>query len=829
MKKILLVSMMLAAGIIVQAQSTDQQRSLEKISISHPEKNSIQTVKPALARKMKTKGNETVIAQKLCKDNIVIKIIKDSQGRVYKQIDNNGTQTCLKTPRKQQTSGEESSYSFREDFEGWQEDYGMDWIPEGWTEINTDENKPTQEMLDHNVNNSWYACYTGDGYWTPVTSDGEKEMFIHFTYNSSAGASLQFKAAPQDEWLITPTISVKEGQKLIFDSSVDLGSLLEFDWNSMKFNRDVRESDLEVLISTDNGKEWTRLWSAIDDVTSKMTDSELYASMALIYRNYTIGLEGYEGKDVKFAFRYLNIGTGLSGNSLAIDAVMVGTPLPEARYDLPYGSLMSGLSEDFYALNNNIVILPAYADVEWINKSNSYTTSSEWTFENPESGYDITTTDYNAVISYPYSAMPLPSLTARNGNGTSTYRWGENDDYESFVQYGGCVTGNDGTEYGFGNYDYNRYGFTTPTFSNGSYCFGTGSDKDWGAKVIGVGNIFEKPAAPLYVEKTFLTLNIFDADPEAEFEIKVYPIDGYGDISDPIAYGKAAAKDAYTDIGFYTLPFNMYKINKGEDEQDEKGFELNQDVLFEVSGFAGNEKVRKFSAMTQERNHESGKNFAYLNFELTDSDGSPVTRRYAASDILDDVNTSLLMSLKGAFSFMNTDDNTINLPAEGGSEIITMASFYDPSAWWTIIDGKKYTFDNPITSDWLTIEPQFDEKARMARITFKAEASAKERSKSFTIETHGAKQCFTVNQNNTSGITSVTDENQEYISINGDVVSVTCNKHKAGKPIMIFNSNGLLTGQTSIDTNGRAKIDMSAQPQGVYLIKTGEKTFKIIK
>lgn len=94
------------------------------------------------------------------------------------------------------------------------------------------ENKPTMEMCRHNINNTWNAQDTGDGYWTAITSDGVKECWIHFTYswsyNNDAGEKVEGSKAPQDEWLITPEITVGEADDLFFLAEVDLGCVYDY-------------------------------------------------------------------------------------------------------------------------------------------------------------------------------------------------------------------------------------------------------------------------------------------------------------------------------------------------------------------------------------------------------------------------------------------------------------------------------------------------------------------------------------------------------------------------------------------------------------------------
>lgn len=835
MRKILFVSMLCFCGTAAGLAQNPNSKSIPVKATTHI-KAEKQKLKPRLQNIMKAQKGEKILAQKVLRKNVMMKIVEDAQGRIYKVIDKPGNRS-LKYPQRNKSARQtDNDYiSFYESFEGWTDSYGLNWIPDGWEEKNTKENAPTEEMLEHNVNNSWYAYYTGDGYWLPITPDGEKDMFIHFTYSSSPEQSVQFTAAPQDEWLITPTVSVKEGQKLFFDSSVDLSSTMELDWNTMEYNRDVMECDLEVHVSADNGATWTRLWSAMDDVAKMLNDYDLYEA-GLQYRNYSIDLKDYAGKNVKIAFRYLNAGSGndVKGNSLSIDAVTIGKPMPEANYNLPYGSLLSGLSEDFWIQNSAIAVMPAYTDIEWVSSSNSYTAENKWTFESGETdGEDITMTGDNVTMQYPYTTVVMPTLTASNENGSGTYTWGQDDKEQAYIMSGGNIIDEQGIEYGLGNYDFIHHHFTTPYFMENSYCFGTGSDEAWGAKLIGIGNVFEKPAAPLFTDRAFLTLEVFDADPDAEFDVNIYEIDSYGYTGEMIAHGKATAKDVYAEDGLYTLPFDLYKASAAEEEQkadraQTPGVEINQDVLVEITGFADNAKVRHLAAMAQADNHASGKNFAYLNFEFTNTDGSTSTLRYSASEVMEDYNSSLILSLRGAFSFMTADKNNIILPAEGGSETVRIMSFYEPSVWLMNYGGKDYTLDKPVTIDWLTIEPDFNKETKEATVTFRADRAKQAQGKSITINARGAQQTFAISQSAASGIDNVTNEDAPSISTDGNTVKITC-KDMAGKKATMFGTDGKAAGNAQFDSNSTATFNTSSLPKGIYMIKAGEKTVKIMK
>lgn len=825
MKRLFIVS---AFGMLCLGTMTAQTSK----RVSPPESQAL-VAKQSQIKMLKAGNNEVTLSQKEMRPGVTVKVMQDSQGRIYKKVLKQGGSAPRIISR---TAGlhkaDDTSISFKEDFEEWQEDYGMNWIPDGWQKICTEANTPTEEMIAHNINNTWYVYYTGDGTWIPASKDGEKDCFIHFTYNGqykdSQGNIVKIPAAPQDEWLISPKFTVKDGQKLTFDSSFDLGSAIDFDWTGMKYNRETIEMDLQVQVSTDDGQTWTKIFGMVDDVCSKMTDTELYDAMNMEYRSYTADMEQYAGKEVKIAFRYTNIGTGTSGNSASIDAVVVGTPMPVARYDMPDGTLLNGLSEDLYATTEAIAVMPAYTDIQWTDASNSYTDNVKWTFQPGDADGDVQEfTDRNPVIQYPYTYVGLPTLTAYNANGSDTYAWGEADDPQPGIRYGGRVFDIQGVPYGLGNYDYQHCGFSTPYFSQGHYCFGTGSDEDWGGVVAGVANLFEKPAAPLFVSKMYMTTDVLDADADAELQLNVYAITNTGSLGDVVAKGKAKISDAVADVGFYTIPFKFYTTDANGEEKDTT-FILDQTALFEVTGFAGNDKVRSFAAMSQQKNHPSGKNFAYIRFNITDSTGQTTTKWYAASDALKDFYSSLLMTLDGAFSFIHTDEKDVTLPAGGGSQDITASTFYSPEDWTVTSGAKTETLGKSLTADWLTITPTFNEKTRTATLSLSAAATTAERQLELTFGCRGASQTITVRQDAATGI-SATGKTNAHIHAYGNTVIISGAGNIAGAQAAILTADGTLIARSAISSDGTCTLSTASIPSGVYIVKVGKKAVKLVR
>ena len=113
-------------------------------------------------------------------------VVQDEAGRIYRRLvkpyaGSNETVSPLAKAAKADDAKVEQT--FYEGFEGWKESLGYDWIPEGWTEINTPENTPTEEMLLHNINNSWYV-YASSDFFQEMTTDGVNEAFIHYAYDN---------------------------------------------------------------------------------------------------------------------------------------------------------------------------------------------------------------------------------------------------------------------------------------------------------------------------------------------------------------------------------------------------------------------------------------------------------------------------------------------------------------------------------------------------------------------------------------------------------------------------------------------------------------------
>lgn len=273
--------------------------------------------------------------------------------------------TAQSTPRDSRAT------TFYESFEAWTEADGLDWIPDGWTEINTPANIPTAEMLSHNINKNWFVYFSSDFFQDP-TPDGEKEAFIHFPYDEDEGA-VPVTSDAKDEWLVTPPVTLASDETLHFLLQADLWSVYDvtadFDWSTMTFRKRVKVNTLKVMVTDDNGATWSCLWDLVDDICDHMTDKQCYDNSTTLYRPYDVDLTAYAGKTVKLAFRYICDGGGRKGNNMYLDRVLIDHPV-----DAGVSAILSGdtdIPAEYYDLRGHRVDYTSAAPGIYIERRGS--------------------------------------------------------------------------------------------------------------------------------------------------------------------------------------------------------------------------------------------------------------------------------------------------------------------------------------------------------------------------------------------------------------------------------------------------------------------------
>jgi hypothetical protein len=140
------------------------------------------------------------------------------------------------------------------------------WPPEGWTQI--DGTASTVHWA--------YSNDSEDG------GNGTGQARVLYNFN-------------QDEWLITPTVSIPAtgNYRLAFDWS------MFFDW--MVSPND--NGDFMIKISTDDGATWTQVWVE-DDQALVETPTIPWPWETYEWYTTNIALDDYAGQDIKVAFHY---------------------------------------------------------------------------------------------------------------------------------------------------------------------------------------------------------------------------------------------------------------------------------------------------------------------------------------------------------------------------------------------------------------------------------------------------------------------------------------------------------------------------------------------
>lgn len=255
-----------------------------------------------------------------------MQVVRDAQGREFRRlVKPAANQAAAKKAAAKIDFEEPPVVDFYEGFEDYKTEYGINWIPSDWTEQNTEANIPTEEQLSHNINMTWYV-YESSNMFQDMTTDGTHEAFIHFGYVSEENG---LTGAAQDEWLISPEIELGDNETLRFLNQADFFDVYDctdFDWTALTYPERIVVNTLSVMLSTDNGETWTRIWDLAADVTSKLTDKECYDKSDLTLEKYAVSLSKYAGKKVKIAFRYIRSAGAWMGNSMIVDAVTVDHP-----------------------------------------------------------------------------------------------------------------------------------------------------------------------------------------------------------------------------------------------------------------------------------------------------------------------------------------------------------------------------------------------------------------------------------------------------------------------------------------------------------------------
>lgn len=212
--------------------------------------------------------------------------------------------------------------SCEEGFEGW-DGVTTDWIPEGWTEIHTDNVIPT--LNDGNC--TWHVIDPTKSSTLPTAKEGKYYVAIGYARDAE-GHDLE-----QDEWLLSPTYQLSEyGGTLNFEPAYSPLFLYHtedkyIDWDSQDYIEREATADLEVWVRIlYEGGEWGE-WLpqsslCVEWSTQPFSTLLKYFSSTAFHQHDTIFLtdELYQNQVVQIGFRYV----GSYGNIIGIDKFRMG-------------------------------------------------------------------------------------------------------------------------------------------------------------------------------------------------------------------------------------------------------------------------------------------------------------------------------------------------------------------------------------------------------------------------------------------------------------------------------------------------------------------------
>lgn len=814
MKNLLLLSLALSASMMIAAPAV---KSLNKNARALPVSNKVEKVsdmsKLHATNTVCKSGSQVVASQKL-KNGSAVQYVKASDGTIQKRLvmNDNKLRVSSKASKKFISTKAATAPSFFEGFEGWDGET-RDWIPANWQDVSKVGTLPG---VEGEMNLTWSA---NDGAFG-VPPEGNYYCRVQVSTPGAAEDGTPIPAVQQDEWLITPAITVGADENLSFYLSYHPGWTL-LDMNTFEFTG--QNNILEVLISDNNGTNWTKVWDCLADAKSYTEDelmNDLFTMSDGVVIYVPIKMKEYEGKSVQIAFRYV----GIDGESMCIDAVKMGVPSPEAYYLPPYGYFNNGLSMDYSSSTGSWLLGAAYTDSEWFNASNNDSESFAWTFSDPDNDYNsAVTNDVNLIVNYPYAQVDAPLLTASApGAADGSYIW---HDGKGFIQTGGnneiTFTGDtEPTVLGACNYDLTKK-FMSLTVSEGKYAFGTGSNEWWAglygadaANLKSIANYFEQPEHPYFVTTMWVSCDVL-AEPDAEFKLTVHRVVD-GSVKDIIAESTCTGADIVkANDGYYSIPFTFTVKDPVTGLESDTYLDIEDAILVELSGFQS-PKVSMFSPFMQSGANDDGTCWSYYFIETT-SKGETATSLESTSGLRTSegpLNSAFLFNMDATYTWMFTNEEAkFEAPVDGGSKDFVVNSYFYSSAWavaeeedGTLPEYVKVSMDDNETTGLSTLTVTVDPLG----------AGETGRGTKFTLYAPGASQEFEIVQGDYNSVSATTVNPVKVVATNGDF---SVSYPSTVSSVKVYTVSGQLVNEYALPETGSYVISAQGLVKGMYIFK----------
>lgn len=548
-KSLLFLSLAVAGSVWAGAPKTLQQA--ECCQVERPV--SVKTI---------ASGNGLRVNQLTMPDGSVRRVVVGKNLKVSERAGVSNVSASAKSSRaKVRAKAEgESSVRFSEDFQGYltEIDPQWSWLPSGWVRKCDDVNKH-DAVLDPKDN---IFC------WKVWSQASDVSMRVQFSMGTDE------HAFEQDEWLITPEFTPAEYDLLKFSLSYSPAFTL-LDMNTMAFTG--WNTHPEVLVSTDDGATWDKIWDCKEHAQS-FSEDELWddaMSMAHPFYDFRVDLSKYTGKKIKIAFRHV----GENGESIELDNVEVSLPVVEGLYDVPAGTFYWGFNEKLQRYNPEVgALAPTFAPAVFTNYSSADVTEISWSCFSTDFATNLNGSDRDfTILPKGFEAFYMPFLTVKAP--------GAQDGLYSKDGAGGTMMpiffGGDFEKGYRAMYDDEPLAmmlmmFDYSTGGLGNYGItGKGADIDETLKAVfslddakstSVGFVLPTSPKPYHFTKMMFVLGDIDADDDAVYKLEIFPlVDGV--IADmPMATSTVTASqiNKVGQLGSLTFKFKGADVNGKE-------------------------------------------------------------------------------------------------------------------------------------------------------------------------------------------------------------------------------------------------------------------------
>lgn len=823
-KMVLFSAAVLAAGVATAANPTKVTEARMSTEGLRAERMNQQVFsKTAVTLRMNDKSN--VVASKQLKDGSSINLVKGNDGHLYKVLNRSLRASDKITPSKSRINApavmkaDENATLF-EGFESYEGLTSRGWVPEGWSQ-ESKTNPPHVAPEGKGTCLVWEAT-KGDGFTSAYS--GTYVERVQVSMADFTADPITF-AEQQDEWLITKAITPKTGDYLTFQLCYSPCFTL-LDETTMKFT--AVNNILEVLVTTDDGKTWEKVWDVLDDARS-YTEDELWddgRSFVRPYHPMLVNISKYVGKNIKIAFRYY----GINGESMMLDDVKVGEATPTAAVTAPNAVFPIGLSLEGYNLSDgsgnvlNLALAPYKTSLEWTNVSPAYE-SCTWTYPDEE-GNETTSSSKNLEApEYGFAQYDAPSLVTKIGSKTS-----DAAKLYDAVQYGGSVMIRNGDSYlsfDAAMYDLNRLVSKKAKFSlarDGVFGMGATSDATWnqllkteGMKVTGMGMFIPQPAAP-YTLSSANAVVYYTAGKltdKSQLKATVYKVEDDGSFT-AMAEGYCSPSEIYKadDKSYPKAVFYFEREIDGLPTQAELFVDYPIVIQFSANLAEGEEFdfVNAFDSAPKEVennvyvffNDASGTRKMIDTTALSFEDGSAAAGLYASFD--------------ATYSWLRSDEDAFEAKPAGESKTFDLDSYYN------LVNSKGEnlaTATGEGLGDWYTVSFANGSDTEPAKMTVTVNAlpeGTDVRSSYFDVEVFGMMKRFYVAQHSEAGVSDLAVSATKAFVNGGNIV---VSSPKATR-VAVYNVAGQKVAEQAFA--GKATIKASDFAKGIYVLKFNDNT-----